>query len=85
MFNIGLYREQHEKIFLSETTRSRALLFGMQYHLVDLHLVCSNNTPGAQKWPRQGGHKFYRRLYREQHEKIFLSETTITRALIFGM
>ena len=29
MFYIGLYREQHEKIFLSETTRPRALIFGM--------------------------------------------------------
>ena len=29
MFYIGLYREQHEKIFLSETTMPRALLFGM--------------------------------------------------------
>ena len=28
MFYIGLYREQHEKIFLSETTKSRALIFG---------------------------------------------------------
>ena len=29
MFYIGLYREQHKKIFLSETTRPRALIFGM--------------------------------------------------------
>ena len=29
MFYIGLYMEQHEKIFLSETTRPRALIFGM--------------------------------------------------------
>ena len=36
-FYIGLYREQNEKIFLSETTRPRALVFGMKYHLVDLY------------------------------------------------
>ena len=37
MFYIGLYREQHEKIILSEATRPRALIFGMLYHLVDLY------------------------------------------------
>ena len=26
---IGLYREQHKKSFFSETTRPRALIFGM--------------------------------------------------------
>ena len=34
-------------------------------------------------WP--GGHMFYIGLYREQHEKIFLSKTTRPRALSFGM
>ena len=29
MFYIGLYKEQCEKTFLSETTRPRALIFGM--------------------------------------------------------
>ena len=37
----------------------------------------------GQKWLSPGGHKFYIGLYREQFEKIFLSETTRTRALIF--
>ena len=27
--------EKHEKIFLSETIRPRAMIFGMQHHLVD--------------------------------------------------
>ena len=71
MFYIGLYREQHEKIFLSETTRPRALIFGMQYHVVDLYQVCSNYSPGAKNW-RPGGHMFYIGLYREQHEKHLL-------------
>ena len=35
--------------------------------------------------PRIGGHMFYIGLYMEQHEKIFLSETTRPRALVFGM
>ena len=29
MLNIGLNREKHEKIFLSETIRPRAMIFGM--------------------------------------------------------
>ena len=29
MFNIDLFKEQHEEIFLSETTRPRALIFDM--------------------------------------------------------
>ena len=41
MFYVGLYRENvKKKIFLSETTRPSALLFGMQYHLVELYQVC---------------------------------------------
>ena len=32
-----------------------------------------------------GGHMFYIGLYKETHEKIFLSETEIFRALMFGM
>ena len=51
MYYIGLYREQHEKIFLSETTRPRALNFGMNYHLVNLYQVCSNYIPRAKNGP----------------------------------
>ena len=29
IFYIGLYGEKHEQIFLSDTTRPRALIFGM--------------------------------------------------------
>ena len=54
MFYIGLYREKHEKILLSETLRSRALIFGMFYHLVDLYQVCSNYAPWANNCPSPG-------------------------------
>ena len=54
MFYVGLYREQHEKIFLSETTRLRALSFDMQYHLVNLYQDCSNYIPGAKNGPASG-------------------------------
>ena len=48
MFYIGLYREKHGKIFFSETIMPRALIFGMQYDLVDFSQVCSNYAPGAK-------------------------------------
>ena len=41
--------------------------------------------PWGQKWPRPGGHMFYIDLIKGKREKIFLSETTGPRALIFGM
>ena len=34
MLYIGLYREKHEKIFLSETTKPRAMIFGIKHYLV---------------------------------------------------
>ena len=58
MFYIGLDRKKkHETIFLYETTRQIALIFGMTHHLVDpikfvqmMHL--------GQKLLRRGGHIF---------------------------
>ena len=85
MFYIGLNREKHEKIFLTETTRPRVLIFGMKHHLVDFYQVCSNHTPGAKNAPHPGGHMLYIGLNREKVEKIFLSETIRPRAMIFGM
>ena len=43
-----LIKEKFEKIFLSENTGPKALIIGMQHHLVDLYQVCSNYTPGAR-------------------------------------
>ena len=43
-------------MFLSETTRLRALLFGMEYHLVNLYQVCSNYVPGAKNGFAPGSH-----------------------------
>ena len=48
MFYIGLYRENHEKIFLSETTIPRSLVFVMAHYLVNLYQVCSNYTLGLK-------------------------------------
>ena len=71
-------------MFLSETTRPRALIFGKKHHLVVFyHFV--QIRPRAKKWPRPRDHMLYIGLNREKHEKIFLSETIRHRALIFGM
>ena len=49
MFYIGLYTEKHEKIFLSETTRPRAMIFGMKHYLVVFYPVLKL-YPWSQKW-----------------------------------
>ena len=81
---IDFQDENFEKIFLSETTMPRALIFSMKHLLKDLYQVCSNYLPGA-KMALPGGNMFYLGLYRENMKKKFLSETTNPRALIFGM
>ena len=43
MFDRGLYREKHGKIFYSET-----LIFGKEHDLVELYQVCSKYNPGAK-------------------------------------
>ena len=53
--------------FLSETTRPRALIFGMHNHLVDLYQVCSNYAPGAKDSPPRGSHVLHR-LIMGKHE-----------------
>ena len=58
MLYIDLYREKHEKIFLSETTWPRALILGMKHHLVDFYQVCSNYTPGVKNGHALGGNMF---------------------------
>ena len=50
---------KHDKLFLSETTRTKAMILGMQHHPVYLYEVGSNYTSGAC----HGGHMFYRGLY----------------------
>ena len=60
MFYIGLYREKHEKIFLSETRKPRLLIFVMWHHLMDLYQVCSNNAPGVKNGPARRSHVLHR-------------------------
>ena len=42
------------KIFLSEITRPRALIFGMQHYLMVLYQSCSNYFPGVKIGPALG-------------------------------
>ena len=42
------WQTKFTKIFLSKTTRSRALIFGMLLGLVVIHKVCSKYDPGAK-------------------------------------
>ena len=72
MFFIGLIIwGKHEKIFLSETTRPRALIFGMWHLLVDLYQVCSNYvlSLGPKMTPPRG-HMFYIVLYWENIKNL---------------
>ena len=62
MFYIGLYRVKHEKIFSSETTRPRALIFGMKHHPVNFDKNCSNYALGSKNGLTRG-HMFYIGLY----------------------
>ena len=86
MVYIGLYREKHEIIFLSETTRTRALIFGMKHYLASGPLPSLFKLyPWAKNGRALGVTCKYICLYRENHEKIFLSETTRPRALMCSM
>ena len=60
----GLNMEKHEQIFLSETIRPRAMIFGMYHDLGDY-------APGAKNCPCPRGHIFYIGLSRENNQKIF--------------
>ena len=52
-----------KKIFFTETTRPRALIFGMRQNLVDLYHVCSNDAPGAQNEPAREVTCLHRLIY----------------------
>ena len=54
MLYIGINREKHEQIFLSDTIRPGALIFGMMHYLVVFYQICSNHTPGAKNGPTLG-------------------------------
>ena len=70
MFYIGLYRQTHQQL-LSETTRPRALVFGMKHHIMNLCQACANYIPGAKNGPHRG-HMFNRGLYRENMKNLLV-------------
>ena len=86
MFYIGLlYSENMKKILLSETKRPSRLIFGLWHHLVDLYQVGSNTAPGAKNGPSPRSSRILYRLIKGNYGKIFLSEFTRQRALIFDI
>ena len=79
MYYLGWYRVTW-KIFLPKTARPKVLLFGMCHQQVEFYQVFTNNASWAKNGPALGGHLFYKGWSRE---KIFFSENTRSRALIF--
>ena len=65
----------------SETTRPRALIFGMKHCLVDLYQIHSNGAPGVQNGPATGGLGFKNKIYL----KFFFCGTARLRCLKYGM
>ena len=63
------YIGKHEKIFFPETTRPKALIFGMCHHLVDLYQVSSNYAPWVKRGPPCWVHMFNIGLIRENIKK----------------
>ena len=63
------------KIFLSETTRPKDLIYGMWHHLIDFKPKLLKLCLWGKIWIRLGGHMFYIGLKKGKHEKI-LFETT---------
>ena len=63
-----LIQDKHEKIFSSEITMPKALIFGMQHHRIDLYQVCLNKAPWAKNGPVPR-FTFLHRLILDKHEK----------------
>ena len=74
---------KHKKIF-SKTTRPRAFIFCLKQCIVVLFINPANHSPGVKNGPASGVISSHR-LTMGKHKKIFFSETTRPRALIFCM
>ena len=48
VFTYAYIGNMYKNIFLSKTTRYRALIFSMCYNLVDIYQVCSNYATGTK-------------------------------------
>ena len=58
-----IFKMKTLKILLFETSRLRALIFGIEHHQVDLYPVCSNDALGAKNDPIAGSHVLHRLIY----------------------
>ena len=71
------------KNFFLTTTRSRALIFCMQYNLMVLCQDCSNYDPLAKNGPAPGLISLTQLYIRKYLIKIFFLRTTRPRVLVF--
>ena len=76
--------EKKKEIFLSQTVRARAFIFGMYHDLMMFYQKTSNYGPGVEISPVLWGLGF-RIEIRRKFLKIFLSQTVRARASICGM
>ena len=77
-----MYIVKLKKSFSSETKYTRANIFGICYHLVDLYQKCSYGGP----WVNVGHARrvfYFPIIYIMKLKKSFFSETELTRAYIF--
>ena len=75
---------KNSKIFFSETTWPKALIFCMWQWLMVLYVNCANHVPGVKFGHAPGVDSLHRPTIGKT-KKIFFSETTRPTALIFGM
>ena len=68
----GVFKVQILKIFLSETARPRAFIFGVKDHLGDLHQVWSNHDPRGQIGPALGYNNFNIEIYSKILKNLLL-------------
>ena len=82
--SIDLLWEKNSKIFFSETTGPKALIFCMWQWLMVLYINCANHVPGVKFGHVPGVDSLHRPTIGKT-KKIFFSETTRPTALIIGM
>ena len=61
----GNWKKKTLKIFLSQTVRARAFIFGMYHHVVVSYQNTSNYGPGVEISPMLWGLRFHKEIKKE--------------------
>ena len=85
MFYIALYRETWKNLLVWNHKTQNLDIWYVAPRSGPLTSCFFKLYPWGQQWARPVGHMFYIGLYRENMKRVFLSETTRPRALMFGM